>query len=198
MRAVSIHRQGGGFPVSQGTDIPHHGALGKTTIGGFLDDREGEGWGVPAGGHVPQYRPACLGSPLLEAPRGPPTSRGQFGGLRRQANGNGAGGHHQLYGGNRHKRTVGVRGDSSGGLDQPTTMADAVWGGDYGALADFQGIWGLDGQRSSTLGGLQGTGAGAPHWPRQVPWGVWPVGVGGTWRQMLVKCVMAVLGAEAK
>ena len=28
--------------------------------------------------------------------------------------------------------------------------------------------------------------------------GVWPVGVGETWRRMLAKCVLAVMGEETK
>ena len=35
---------------------------------------------------------------------------------------------------------------------------------------DCWGIWGLDGQWTPTLGGLQGTDVGAPHRPLQVPW----------------------------
>ena len=37
--------------------------------------------------------------------------------------------------------------------------------------ADFREVWRLDGQKSFTLGSLQGTDVGAPYWPIQVPWG---------------------------
>ena len=57
------------------------------------------------------------------------------------------------------------------GLYQITTLAAAFWGGKSGTTAYWWGVWRLDHQRSPTLGGLQGTDVGAPHWPQKNPWG---------------------------
>ena len=98
-----------------------------------MDHREGKGRGVPYGGYVPQDRPACLGSPLLESSSGFPTNSAHPGDLQRQATGNGAGGHHGRDGGNSRGTTSGVSGARMDGFHQLTTLADAVWGGEYGA-----------------------------------------------------------------
>ena len=119
---------------------------------------------------MPQDRPDCIGSPPLKAPRGTSTGSAQFGDLWRKTTGNGADGHHRRNCGYNRETTVGVSGARRGGLNKPTTLDSAVWGGEYGAQAYFWGIQELDVQRSPTLGGLQGTGVGTPHWPQQVPW----------------------------
>ena len=77
-----------------------------------MDHIEGEEWVVPAGGHFPQDRPSCLGSPLIESPRVPPSNGEHFRSLRRQTTGIGAGGHPQLDGGN-HRETIVRRSRSS-------------------------------------------------------------------------------------
>ena len=136
-----------------------------------MDNREGEGRGVPAGVQVPQDSPSCLGNPLIEALLGLPPDSEQLGGLQRQTTVNGAGGHHRCDSGYRSETTARGSGDRRGGYRQPSTLADEVWGGKYGAQADFRGIWVLDGQRSPTLVGLQVTDVGAPCWTQQVPWG---------------------------
>ena len=135
-----------------------------------MDNGNREGRGVLSGVHVPQDRPACLGSPSLKAPQGPPPNSTQLGFLRRQTTGNGAGGHHQCDSGYLCKVTIGVIGASRSIFIEPPTLAAVVRGGKYGAQADYWGIWGLDGQWSPTLGGLQGTAIGAPHRPQQFPW----------------------------
>ena len=68
MNIVYIHQKGGGFPGSQGKDISQPGAPGKDPIDGLLNNREGEGRGVPNEGQVTQDRIACLGIPLPESP----------------------------------------------------------------------------------------------------------------------------------
>ena len=68
---------------------------GKTVVRGLLDHEEGEGRGVPARVHVPQDRPAFLGSPPLKSPRSLLTDSTKSRGRRRQATGNGAIGHHR-------------------------------------------------------------------------------------------------------
>ena len=84
-----------------------------------MDYGEGEGRGAPAGGHVPQDRPACLGRPPLKSPRSPPTVSAESRGLRRQATSNGAGGHHRHNGGQSGVVTVGFSGARGGRLHQP-------------------------------------------------------------------------------
>ena len=140
VRKVSLQQHGGGFPRAQGEVIPQPGALGETTSGGILDYGEVKGWGVPAGGHVPQDRPAYLGSSPLEAPRGLHTDSAQFGDLQRQAICNGASGHHQHNGRNCCETSVWDSGSSKGVFDHPTTLAAVVWGGKYEAQADCREI----------------------------------------------------------
>ena len=178
--------RGGGLSGVQGKDILQPGALGKTVIGGFLDHRVGEGLGVPDGRHMPQDRPACIGSPLLETPIGPPTNNLNYVGLCRQATGNGAGGHHRCNGVNSRKTTDRVIRASRGRFNHHETMAAAVWGGESGAAEDCWRVQGLDSQQSPTLGGLQVTDVGRLIFPKNFS-GVSTVGLGETWRWMLVK-----------
>ena len=81
-----------------------------------MDHREGEGRGAPSGRNVTQDRPACLRRPPIKATRGPPTVSTQYSGLRRQATGKSAGGHHRLDGGYSGAAAVEVGGDR-GGVD---------------------------------------------------------------------------------
>ena len=120
---------------------------------------------------MPQDRPGCLVCPPLEAPQGLPSDNKKSGGLQRKVTGNGSGGNHRRDGGHSVATTVGVNVDRRGGVHQPATLAAEVWGGMYRTTEYCWGVWRLDGQQSPNLGGLQGTDVGAPHQPRQVPWG---------------------------
>ena len=67
--------------------------------------------------------------------------------------------------------SVGQGGGRGGRLHQPAALAAAVWGSESWTTEYCWGFGIFGSQRSPTLGGLQGTDFGAPHWPRQVPLG---------------------------
>ena len=58
-----------------------------------------------------------------------------------------------------------------GKLHEPEELAATIRGRESVSAAYCWGVWILDGQRLPTLGGLQGTDVGTPHWPRQVSLG---------------------------
>ena len=65
-------------PGALDESLPQPGDPREDPLSHSMDYGKEEEWCFPSGGHLPQDRQACLGSPLLEAPRRSPSYGNQI------------------------------------------------------------------------------------------------------------------------